>query len=639
MERDRGGRPRYPGIITPAEQRVLEELRNGGTNAEIAVRLGIGPETVKTHISSMLEKLDLESRQELARWRPREERRRLLGFLALPGTLASVGRPLIWAGAGLATAAASALLLVALLALFRGDPESTGVAGEAGAVDPADVRYVNAVCLAGTRLQDRHLDAAARWGVHPETWGEDVRSIPALDLGTFAAEVWVEPYKNYAADLQRLSAPPGVEDFHAASLRHSAERAETLDEILDLFPSEGESGGTNAPWAYSRLMGEVGVTQVGVPGASVALRGRLFRAAAQAPECADTSPLVAFLGGGDPAPGASPDDERYLQQLCSAGRVFEESLLEMATVLSGRADSEAQLEGFSDSLSTAGHPAAALVELVLLATDPGGQVPSQEDLELVVGPLVQLRIALQSASPPDDLATFHLKYLELLDDSIAHWRSLPRELRRIGGAEHTQRLLRESLRTMRIYGDEGEPTPPPDARIRLLESAQSVEACSGVGFVLSFLGPEGSSASTRDPLFELFVEETRSDCEADPDLSPAFCECVAAWFRDNVTPERFREFAAILDAGESLPEVEQATTSCRLAVGWTEELQESFLEDCRTWAYAAGFCQCMLDWLVENVTMEDLLELTASDGGDRQVPAEFAAEFGEAEARCSAPSD
>ncbi len=36
MERDRGGRPRYPGVIIPAEQRVLEELRKGGTNAEIA---------------------------------------------------------------------------------------------------------------------------------------------------------------------------------------------------------------------------------------------------------------------------------------------------------------------------------------------------------------------------------------------------------------------------------------------------------------------------------------------------------------------------------------------------------------------------------------------------------------------------
>lgn len=108
--------------------------------------------------------------------------------------------------------------------------------------------------------------------------------------------------------------------------------------------------------------------------------------------------------------------------------------------------------------------------------------------------------------------------------------------------------------------------------------------------------------------------------------------------RDNVTPERFREFADIFDAGESPPELEHSTMSCLPRSGWPEELQKSFLEDCQTRA-DAGFCQCMLDWLVENVTMEDLLELTASDGGDREVPAEFAAEFGEAEARCSRPSD
>ena len=71
MERERGGRPRYPGVLTPAEQRVLEALRDGGSNAEIAARLGISRETVKTHIASMLSKLDLSDRYELASWQSR----------------------------------------------------------------------------------------------------------------------------------------------------------------------------------------------------------------------------------------------------------------------------------------------------------------------------------------------------------------------------------------------------------------------------------------------------------------------------------------------------------------------------------------------------------------------------------------
>ena len=65
------GRPRHPGVLTPGEERVLEEVRNkGGTNAEIAARLDLSPETVKTHIARMLSKLDLPNRRALAAWRP-----------------------------------------------------------------------------------------------------------------------------------------------------------------------------------------------------------------------------------------------------------------------------------------------------------------------------------------------------------------------------------------------------------------------------------------------------------------------------------------------------------------------------------------------------------------------------------------
>ena len=85
------GRPPHPGILTPAERRVLEELRRGGTNAEIAVRLGVTLDAVKFHISNMLGKLELDSRHQLAAWRP-EPRRRLFGLLAVPGTLEPVGR-------------------------------------------------------------------------------------------------------------------------------------------------------------------------------------------------------------------------------------------------------------------------------------------------------------------------------------------------------------------------------------------------------------------------------------------------------------------------------------------------------------------------------------------------------------------
>ena len=109
-------------VLTPAEQRVLEELRRGGTNVEIAVRLGLSPETVKTHIASMLAKLRLDDRHTLSSWRPDRERKRFPGLLALPPALAFLGRPFLWAGAALGGVAVVAVAVVLLVA-FLGDED------------------------------------------------------------------------------------------------------------------------------------------------------------------------------------------------------------------------------------------------------------------------------------------------------------------------------------------------------------------------------------------------------------------------------------------------------------------------------------------------------------------------------------
>jgi len=62
------GRPRHPDILTPREFEVLALLREGLSNPEIAERLGISRDTVKTHVSEILGKLDLSSRDEAALW-------------------------------------------------------------------------------------------------------------------------------------------------------------------------------------------------------------------------------------------------------------------------------------------------------------------------------------------------------------------------------------------------------------------------------------------------------------------------------------------------------------------------------------------------------------------------------------------
>lgn len=53
-------------VLTPREEQVLELLGNGLANKEIARRLGIGQQTVKTYVSSLLGKLGVRSRTEAA---------------------------------------------------------------------------------------------------------------------------------------------------------------------------------------------------------------------------------------------------------------------------------------------------------------------------------------------------------------------------------------------------------------------------------------------------------------------------------------------------------------------------------------------------------------------------------------------
>jgi DNA-binding CsgD family transcriptional regulator len=58
------------GILSPAERRVLEFVRAGTLDAEIAVRLGVPVGDVKDRIASMLRKLNLPDKAALAAWTP-----------------------------------------------------------------------------------------------------------------------------------------------------------------------------------------------------------------------------------------------------------------------------------------------------------------------------------------------------------------------------------------------------------------------------------------------------------------------------------------------------------------------------------------------------------------------------------------
>lgn len=66
-KRDRG-RPAHPDILTPGEWRVADGVRHGLTNPQIANRQGISADAVKFHVSNILGKLGMASREDLKRW-------------------------------------------------------------------------------------------------------------------------------------------------------------------------------------------------------------------------------------------------------------------------------------------------------------------------------------------------------------------------------------------------------------------------------------------------------------------------------------------------------------------------------------------------------------------------------------------
>ena len=54
--------------LTPSERRVLDLIGDGLSNREIGERLGVAEKTVKNHISSLLSKMGLQRRTQVAAW-------------------------------------------------------------------------------------------------------------------------------------------------------------------------------------------------------------------------------------------------------------------------------------------------------------------------------------------------------------------------------------------------------------------------------------------------------------------------------------------------------------------------------------------------------------------------------------------
>jgi DNA-binding CsgD family transcriptional regulator/catechol 2,3-dioxygenase-like lactoylglutathione lyase family enzyme len=62
------GRPAHPDLLTPGGWRVVDAVRHGLRNREIALRQGVSLDAVTYHVANALHKLGLASRRDLRRW-------------------------------------------------------------------------------------------------------------------------------------------------------------------------------------------------------------------------------------------------------------------------------------------------------------------------------------------------------------------------------------------------------------------------------------------------------------------------------------------------------------------------------------------------------------------------------------------
>ena len=136
------GYHRFKGAWRPsaAQARILNELIEGRTNAEIAARLGLSAETVKWHVAQLLAETGCADRQTLADWWRAEPGRRTLApllaalalagvlaaLVALPGVRAQIERLACYVpGVGIRSCEAPGLVAPRPVAVTRGDKTLT----------------------------------------------------------------------------------------------------------------------------------------------------------------------------------------------------------------------------------------------------------------------------------------------------------------------------------------------------------------------------------------------------------------------------------------------------------------------------------------------------------------------------------
>lgn len=218
------GRPAHPDVLTPAEWRVLEQIRVGHTNQETAERLGISQSTVKTHVSNMLAKLDVEHRHQLAAWRgtPGEASQTALDRMRL--TKAG------WLGTGVATWTSRIAIgagMLAVGAVFALAMQSLNVVGSSGG-GPAEGPSAALTRTVETEPTPDEVSTPASGTV--QDWRSALEGVPGL-------VALVDDILDSPVTLTSLLRPvSAVCSFHGELLAPCEERGLDLFDSFDAVP-------------------------------------------------------------------------------------------------------------------------------------------------------------------------------------------------------------------------------------------------------------------------------------------------------------------------------------------------------------------------------------------------------------------
>lgn len=232
MDKRPRGRPPHPDILTPREWEVLELLRHSLSNEEIADRLDISVPGVKYHVSQILSKLHVSSREEAAAWQLEEHRR--TAWPALPLAAKAAGLTVI-----VAAIAAVAVLAYGVSQTEGGDPQPSVVAFDLEDLQPGKDPARDLVLLDSGLSGD-----IARVEIRPASGGEiasEFDFIPGTPLDNVSGwrltiTTWSETFPGFlSGPVGRPDPPPGC--YQATIWTNANEPA--ADNVPGSFNSTG----------------------------------------------------------------------------------------------------------------------------------------------------------------------------------------------------------------------------------------------------------------------------------------------------------------------------------------------------------------------------------------------------------------